>query len=471
LDHATTILFDLPGVRVRHVERDGCGGRVVHVETADESALGCPGCGVVSTSVKQYVISTPRDLPYRERGISLVWHKRRWRCVEPTCGKGSFTEAIEEVPARARTTGRLRRAIASAVGDACRSIAEAADSFGVSWPTAHAAVVEAAEQAAAEPEPTTVLGIDETRRGRPRWTLSVEDNRWVRTDAYDTGFVDLAGDQGLLGQVEGHTSKAVVDWLEARTPEFREAIRFVAVDAAAVYAKAIGTRRDDGTLLLPNATLVVDHFHLVKLANEAVTKVRRRVIWEQKGRRGRKVDPAWANRRRLLTARERLSPKAFATMWNALIDSDPSGQILSAWIAKEELRALLALARTGARRDQIRERPHNFYAWCAATSIDELHTLATTVETWWPAIEASSTPASPTPAPRASTGSSSRSSDRRAASATPPTVTVGYGSTAPAPRGQRQHPQDHCPLKIEEPLWRGKPGAKATAGVISKAGN
>jgi transposase len=119
-----------------------------------------------------------------------------------------------------------------------------------------------------------------------------------------------------------------------------------------------------------------------------VTKVRRRVIWDQKGRRGRKIDPAWTNRRRLLTAKERLSPKAFAAMWNSLIDSDPSAQILSAWIAKEELRALLALARTGAHRAQIRERLFTFYAWCADTGIDELHTLASTVETWWPAIEA-----------------------------------------------------------------------------------
>jgi hypothetical protein len=29
-------------------------------------------------------------------------------------------------------------------------------------------------------------------------------------------------------------------------------------------------------------------------------------------------------------------------MWNSLIDSDPSGQILAAWIAKEELRATRA---------------------------------------------------------------------------------------------------------------------------------
>jgi transposase len=157
----------------------------------------------------------------------------------------------------------------------------------------------------------------------------------------------------------------------------------VAIDPAAVYAKAVTTPG-----LLPNAVLVVDHFHLVKLANEALTKVRRRVIWEQQGRRGRKIDPAWANRRRLLTAKERLSPKAFAAMWNSLVDSDPSAQILTAWIAKEELRNLLALARTAPHRDQLRERLYVFYDWCAAANIDELSTLANTIETWWPAIEA-----------------------------------------------------------------------------------
>jgi transposase len=388
LSHATTILFDLPGVRVRDVLRDESGGRVVHVQTAEEYVPGCPECGVVASSVKQYVSTVPRDLPYGERGISVVWHKRRWRCGEPACPRGSFTEAIEQIPAYARTTGRLRQAIAMAVGQACRSVSEVADAFGVSWPTAHAAVMRVAEAAATEPAPTSVLGIDETRRGRPRWIRSPVDGRWVRVDPYDTGFVDLAGAQGLLGQVEGRTSSCVIDWLTARTPQFRATIRYVAIDPAAVYAKAIRARDADGQLLLPNATLVVDHFHLVKLANDAVTKVRRRVIWEQNGRRGRKSDPAWANRRRLLTGRERLSRKAFTSMWNSLIEADPSGQILSAWIAKEELRALLALARTDADGRQIRDRLYRFYTWCADAEIEELATLAGTIETWWPAIEA-----------------------------------------------------------------------------------
>ena len=357
--------------------------RVVHVVTADSAAAGCPECGTVSRSVKAKTVTAPKDLPYGDDPIRVAWHKVRWRCGESACGRGSFTEAIPEVPAGRRSTGRLRAAIGRAVGDAARSVAEVSEAFGVSWPTAQAAFTEAAKAQLTEPEPTAVLGIDETRRGRPRWVYDELTGRWARIDPYDTGLVDLAGSQGLLGQATGRTSAAVITWLGQRSPEFREAIRFVAIDPAAVYAKAVSTAG-----LLPNARLVVDHFHIVKLANDAVTRVRRRVIWEQKGRRGRKIDPAWANRRRLLSARERLSDKAFTTMWNSLIDADWSAQILTAWIAKEELRKLLSLARTGASRDQIGARLYTFYDWCARADIDELSTLASTVETWWPAIEA-----------------------------------------------------------------------------------
>ncbi|MDP9459575.1 MAG: hypothetical protein M3Q22_04725 [Actinomycetota bacterium] len=36
------------------------------------------------------------------------------------------------------------------------------------WPTAHAAFVAAVVEQLPDPEPVAVLGIDETRRGRPR---------------------------------------------------------------------------------------------------------------------------------------------------------------------------------------------------------------------------------------------------------------------------------------------------------------
>jgi transposase len=192
------------------------------------------------------------------------------RCRQDYCERSSFTEAIARVRARARTTRRLRTHIGAAIGDAARLVAEVAAGHGVSWPTAHRAFVAHAKTRLAGPEPIQVLGIDETRRGKPRWQRCAATGRWVRVNPWDTGFVDLAGDQGLLGQREGRTAAAVIDWLRERTPQFREAIDYVAIDPAAVYATAIRTPG-----LLPNATLVVDHFHLVRIANDALTRLRR----------------------------------------------------------------------------------------------------------------------------------------------------------------------------------------------------
>jgi transposase len=70
-------------------------------------------------------------------------------------------------------------------------------------------------------------------------------------------------------------------------------------------------------------------------------------------------------------------------MWNAVSDADLSGQILAAYIAKEHLRALLALARRRPTRDMISTARYRFAAWCAVfASIPEIVTLAETIETW-----------------------------------------------------------------------------------------
>ena len=71
------------------------------------------------------------------------------------------------------------------------------------------------------------------------------------------------------------------------------------------------------------------------------------------------------------------------------MDLSESGQtILAAWIAKEELRALLALAGTHPDRTVIAHRLTRFYTWRASAAVPELQRLATTVSTWWPCIEA-----------------------------------------------------------------------------------
>jgi transposase len=376
-------LLGLEGLAVERVVCIGPGVKIVQLVTDDPDAARCPGCRAVSTSGKDWVLTRPRDLPCGGEFAAVQWRKRRWRCRTLDCPRQTFTEQVAQVPAGMRTTTRLRTALAVAVEDG-RDQSEVAAAHRVSWPTVQRAVVAHGAVELVEPEPTAVLGMDETRFGRPRWLPDGHHDdgriRWVRTDPWETGFVDVTGDQGLLGQVDGRTSAAVQAWLAERSPEFRAGVQVAVVDPHAGYAAAVRA-------VLPHAQLAVDHFHLIMLANKAVTAVRQRVTRDLLGRRGRRIDPTWANRRLLLRGRERLSERALARMWNGCVDHDPSGQILSAWIAKEELRALCATAARGVPPGEIRDRLYAFYRWCTDADIPELTTLADTIDTWWPAIQ------------------------------------------------------------------------------------
>jgi transposase len=373
----------LAGLAVERVALTALGVRIVQLVTDDPDAARCPACRVVSTSGKDWVLTRPHDLPCGGGQVAVQWRKRRWRCRTQACKRQSFTEQVAQVPAGMRTTTRLRTALAVAVEDG-RDQSEVAAAHEVSWPTVQRAVIVHGAVELVEPEPVRVLGMDETRFGRPRWLPDGHHDdgriRWVRTDPWETGFVDITGEQSLLGQVDGRTSAAVKAWLDARSEAFRAGIEVVVIDPHAGYAAAVRA-------VLPDAAIAVDHFHLIMLGNKAVTAVRQRVTRDLLDRRGRTTDPVWANRRLLLRGRERLSEPALARMWNGCVDHDPSGQILSAWIGKEELRALCATAAQGGHPSEIRDRLYAFYRWCADAQIPELTTLAETIETWWPAIE------------------------------------------------------------------------------------
>jgi hypothetical protein len=172
----------------------------------------------VSTSGKDWVLTRPHDLPCGGEFAVVQWRKRRWRCRTSDCARQTFTEQVAQVPAGMRTTTRLRTALALAVEDG-RDQSEVAAAHGVSWPTVQRAVVARGAVELVEPEPVGVLGMDETRFGRPRWLPDGEHPdgrvRWGRTDPWETGFVDISGGQALLGQVDGRTSAGVAAWLNA----------------------------------------------------------------------------------------------------------------------------------------------------------------------------------------------------------------------------------------------------------------
>ena len=379
MENSTTILFGLPGVAVRGVERVE-GVRVVHVVTDDPGAAACPTCGVFSHTVRQHRITRPKDLGFGEEPLTVRWRKTQYACKEWLCPRKAFTESIADLPPGARVSGRLRRAAGRMIGEGA-SVSAATRVHQISWPVAHEAFAVLADTELGPPAPTTRLGIDETRRGRARWYQDPDTLEWEKLELFETNFVDLNGVGGLLGQASGRTKRSVIEWLDGQGQEWKDAVGVVAIDPCATYRRAVQEA-------LPNALIVADHFHLSRLGNKTVTDVRQRVVRETAGRRGRATDPIWAGRRRLLRGAERLTPRAFDTMITDLSDNDPSGQIMIAWVAKEELRALLATAKTGGQRHDIAHHLDRFYSWCAGhgADIDEVQRLAGTVQAWWPQI-------------------------------------------------------------------------------------
>jgi transposase len=372
---STSVLFGLEDeFVVTGLERLSESDLRVVIECRDREAP-CPSCGVLSSRVKDRPTVRVKDLDACGQVVQLWWHKRRLVCPEPLCGTRSFTQQSEAIPARARLTGRLREAIATEIATGNRAVDEVARTHGVSWPTAHRALVAAAARWLPTPEPTRVLGIDETRARSVRWVLA--DAGWRRTDPWLTSVVDAdtTGPGRMLGLAPGRSGACVRDWLAEQSAEFREAIEVVVIEASAPYASGIRAA-------LPHARIAVDKWHLVALANTMVTEIRQRVTRERYGRRGTTKEKVWVNRQLLLTGYEHLSIKQRARLTATFAAEDPTNEIGAAWGVKERLRLLLA--ETDEHR--IRHRLYEFYRDAADAAMPETTRLASTIETWWPAI-------------------------------------------------------------------------------------
>jgi transposase len=375
-----SVLFGMDGVEVTEAER-GADGRLTVWARITIPAV-CPGCGAVSEKVHQYVTVTPRDVRACGQDTDLCLVKRRMKCAGKDCPAQTFTEPAPQLPPRCTITRRLLEHAGAEVADRGITPAEAARDAGISWPSAHAAFKsKAGEILEEERAPVAHLGIDEHRRGRPRWRKDTDTGETVQlADRWHVCFYDLDGNQGLLGQVEGRTADDTAYWLAGATPAWRDAVEVVAIDMCTIFASAV--RR-----MLPGARIAVDLFHVVQLAVKTVGDVRRRAIRELYGRRGKAGDPGYGIKRLLTRNLESLSPEQFEKAIDTLDATAPGQQLAIAWIAKEKLRDALRLrARvTGSTpgERQVRDRLFTFYDWCAQNEdIPELQTLAGTIARW-----------------------------------------------------------------------------------------
>jgi transposase len=355
-----TALFDMPGFVVcAHALEAGEWWLLVET-TADR--VGCPACGVRAVGHGRRRVQV-RDLPIAGRSVRLVWAKRIWRCVEPLCTTATWTEHDAEIGSRASLTRRARVEICRRVGQDADSVAQVAREFGVGWHTAMAAVREHGERLVEDPDrlgAPSALGLDETsflRAGPKHPTVMI------------TGFVDLDRHQ-LLDVAEGRSGQVVRDWLDHRPAEWVDAIDVAVIDPFRGYATGLTDRLD--------ATIVVDHFHTIRLANKAIDDARRRVQQETLGHRGRRDDPLYRIRRRLLVGHERLTDQQHERILTMLGHGDRHGDVTNTYLAKELLRDVYDARTVRGARARLRR----FYEHCDQTGVRECRRLARTIRAW-----------------------------------------------------------------------------------------
>ncbi|MGJ3509827.1 ISL3 family transposase [Enemella sp. A6] len=374
---AASALFNLPDYEVLEVIRGAEGDRTVVIATTVSEAA-CPACGVLSSRVHQRTRQRLADVGFDGR-VEVAWLKKRWKCAEPLCAKATFTEHTDQVPPRARLTRRLADAVLEAVAGEVRAIDRVAGQFGVSWPTVQRLIDRASADLAirrrARPRLVRSLGIDEHRFRSVRWFRD-DTGSWRRVEPWMTTFVDLATGE-VMDVVDGRNAGAVANWLAAQPRWWRRRVEVVAIDPSAAFRSAV--RR-----WLPKARVSVDHFHLVKLGNDMLTGVRRRVAWERHERRGRKNDPAWAHRLLLLRGYDSLSDAGKAKLEKVLRSDDPTDEIGAAWGIKEALRLTLKAPTVAV----ARQRKTDLFDRCVAMGrLPEADRLKRTIDSWWGEIE------------------------------------------------------------------------------------
>jgi transposase len=171
--------------------------------------------------------------------------------------------------------------------------------------------------------------------------------------------------------VRDRTAKAVIGWLAKRAPAWLERIGVVALDPHRGYANAVGVH-------LGHATLVVDHFHVIALANRVIGDVRRRVQQETTGHRGCTGDPLYGIRKLLLKACEDLDVAGWHKLRVGLEGGDPDGQLAAAWQLKEITRDLYRADGI----DQARGVLDLLYTWARHGNVTEMRRFAGAVRRW-----------------------------------------------------------------------------------------
>lgn len=266
------MVVGLPGYQLTGSERTSAG---VRLQVSYIGATSCPHCQGTTLRNKGKYERTVRHLDVGGRATEMVIEARKWRCAP--CGR-QFRQPLPGIPRYQRASEGFQRQIYEQHldGISCRRLSQRR--------RLGAATVDRYFQRCLRRQ------FGEWHSTRCPKILGIDEHFFTRKKGYATTLCDLKKHR-IYDVVLGRSEASLAKYLERL--EGRDAVRVVCMDLSSTYRALV--RR-----YFPNAQIVADRFHVIRLINHHFL-----ACWRQ-------LDPAGAKNRGLLSLmrrhRHHLSP-------------------------------------------------------------------------------------------------------------------------------------------------------------------
>jgi transposase len=258
----------------------------------------CRRCGCEGNP-RDTVVRRLAHEPLGWRPTMLEVVVRRYRCAD--CGHVWRQDTTMAAEPRAKLSRRGLRWALEGIVVQHLTVARVAEGLGVAWSTANDAVLAEGKRTLID-DPHRFDGVNAIGVDEHVWRHTRRGDKYVTVVIDLTGIRDGTGPARLLDMVEGRSKQAFKTWLADRPDAWRDAVEVVAMDGFTGFKTATAEE-------LPDAVAVMDPFHVVRLAGDALDRCRRRVQQAIHGHRGMKDDPLYSARRTLHTGADLLTDR------------------------------------------------------------------------------------------------------------------------------------------------------------------
>jgi len=207
----------------------------------------CPICGTITNTIHDYRQQTIKDIPMLGKAVFYILRKRRYVC--PSCGK-RFLENSLFLNRYQRMTTRLQQYIISLFANSRSATSIAKECFSsVSTVIRYFSMVSYPK-----PQLPPVIGIDEFKGNAGGHKFQC-----ILTDAANNKILDI---------LPSRKTEDLYEYFTSFSARERSKVKYVVMDLSTLFSSVVRQ-------CFPNAKIIADKFHVLRLANWAMEAVRK----------------------------------------------------------------------------------------------------------------------------------------------------------------------------------------------------